>query len=84
MVFCAVSGFVFEMSVYCTVGFIFLASADRFLGVYHPIFHRKYLCRQNLIKLVSDFVFISDLNPKLKQNVDHSSSFGCFIFIIHT
>ena len=52
-VFCALSGCVFEMSVLCTVGFIFLASADRFLGVYHPVFHRKYLCRANLLKMVS-------------------------------
>ena len=49
---CAGSGIVFEMSVLCTVGFIFLASADRFLGVFHPVFHRKHFCRANLLKMV--------------------------------
>ena len=54
--FCAVSGCLFETSVLCTVGFILLASADRFLGVYHHVYHRKYFSRYNLMKMVSSIL----------------------------
>lgn len=53
-VFCAVSGCLFETSVLCTVGFILLASADRFLGVYHHVYHRKYFNKVNLTRMVSN------------------------------
>lgn len=52
-VFCAVTGSLFETCVLCTLGFVLLASIDRFLGVYYPIYHRKYFSRTNLIRMVS-------------------------------
>ena len=66
-VFCSVTGFVFEVTVFSTIGFIFLASADRYLGVYNPVFHRKYLCRRNLLKLVSCYHLIYLNNIQLLQ-----------------
>ena len=50
--FCALSGCLFETSVLCTVGFILLASADRFLGVYHHVLHRRFFSRYNLTRMV--------------------------------
>ena len=54
-IFCAISGSLFEISVFCTLGFVLLASLDRFFGVFYPIKHRKHFQRTNLIKMVSFF-----------------------------